>query len=87
MPMPYSEADGIAAHKADLSTMDWRLDQAKTDLNWSESLVLDVGGAGGLHAALLAPRCRRIYFTAMIFVSANAKSSHHGGTENNEKNR
>lgn len=61
--MAYSEAADIAAHKADLSTMDWRLNQANADLNWAESLVLDVGGAGGLHAALLAPRCRRIYFT------------------------
>jgi ubiquinone/menaquinone biosynthesis C-methylase UbiE len=61
----YDEAQDILQHLEDVTTMDERLTGAGVRLNWVEATVLDLGGAGGLHAGILASRARRLHAADM----------------------
>ncbi len=57
----YDEAADFAAHKVELERMDAVLAECGVTIDWPTATVCDVGGGGGLRAALIAARARRTH--------------------------
>src|SRR5215470_4206554 len=64
--MTYNEAEDLAEHTAQLKSMDAGLAASGVALDWPAAVVCDVGGGGGLRAALLSARVRRSYCADLI---------------------
>ena len=62
----YSEPEDFNSKVHSIGVMDNRLKNFNILLSWDKSTVLDVGGAGGLHAGLLANRVKRIHCADVI---------------------
>jgi len=62
----YDEAADVANHLKEIATMDEALREARTGVDWPRSIVCDVGGGGGLRAALLSTRVARAYCADVI---------------------
>jgi ubiquinone/menaquinone biosynthesis C-methylase UbiE len=57
----YDEAADFAFHREELDRMDAVLAECGVAIDWPGATVCDVGGGGGLRAALLAARARRAH--------------------------
>jgi len=57
----YDEAADFAEHRSQIENMDLTLAECGVVLDWVNATVCDVGGGGGLRAALLAGRTKRAY--------------------------
>jgi ubiquinone/menaquinone biosynthesis C-methylase UbiE len=57
----YDEAADFAEHRAQLDSMDATLAECAVAVDWRSATVCDVGGGGGLRAALLAGRAKRVH--------------------------
>lgn len=57
----YDEAADFAEHRAQLESMDATLAECGVTVDWGSATVCDVGGGGGLRAALLAARAKRTH--------------------------
>jgi ubiquinone/menaquinone biosynthesis C-methylase UbiE len=57
----YDEAADFAEHRTQLETMDATLAGIGIAVDWATAVVCDVGGGGGLRAALLAGRAKRAH--------------------------
>ena len=64
--MVYSESADFEEKTQSIIDMETRFNEIGTILNWDTSVVLDIGGAGGLHAGLLANRVKRIYCADVV---------------------
>jgi ubiquinone/menaquinone biosynthesis C-methylase UbiE len=62
----YDEAADFAEHQQQITSMDAVLAEAQVPLDWPSATVLDVGGGGGMRAAMLAARARRAHCTDII---------------------
>jgi FkbM family methyltransferase len=62
----YSEPADFESKIRSIDVMDNRLKNFNIQLDWGNSTALDVGGAGGLHAGLLAKRVKRIYCADVV---------------------
>jgi ubiquinone/menaquinone biosynthesis C-methylase UbiE len=57
----YDEAADFAEHLTQIKTMENMLAEASVALDWGNAIVCDIGGGGGLRAALLAARAKRVH--------------------------
>jgi len=62
----YDEAADFAEHAAQLDAMHKGLAACKVAVAWPDAVICDVGGGGGLRAALLSNRVRRSYCADII---------------------
>lgn len=64
--MVYSESADFEEKTQSIIDMEARFNKIGILLNWENSIVLDIGGAGGLHAGLLTNRVKRIYCADVV---------------------
>lgn len=62
----YDEAADVAEHVAQIVAMDAALAEAGAVPDWPSTTLVDVGGGGGLRAAMLSSRARRAYCADII---------------------
>lgn len=62
----YDEAADFAEHLTQIGAMDAFLAEAGVTVDWRSATICDVGGGGGLRAALLANRAKRAYCADII---------------------
>ena len=64
--MTYDEAADFAEHTAQIRSMEEMLAEARVTVDWEHGIVCDIGGGGGLRAALLAHRVKRAHCADII---------------------
>jgi len=62
----YDEAADFAEHAAQIRNMEEMLAEARATVDWKRGTVCDIGGGGGLRAALLAARVKRAHCADII---------------------
>ena len=62
----YDEAADFAEHAAQIRSMEELLTEARVTVDWKSGTVCDIGGGGGLRAALLAARVKRAHCADII---------------------
>jgi ubiquinone/menaquinone biosynthesis C-methylase UbiE len=62
----YDEAADFAEHRTQVEHMDAALEACGVKVEWASATVCDLGGGGGMRAALLAGRARRAHCADII---------------------